>query len=212
MKDIVIVGSSGFAKETLFLIKEINNLKKKEWNFLGFINENVGDKFAGFNVIMNDEQLISYEKKLHVLIAIASPALLYKLAKKFQGNKNLLFPNIIHPSCIGDWENINIGIGNIFTAGNILTTDICIKNFNIFNLNGTVGHDSIIGSFNIFNPTTNISGNVNIKDRVFIGTGAQILQGLSLCDDVTVGASALVTKNIENPGIYIGSPAKLLRK
>jgi acetyltransferase-like isoleucine patch superfamily enzyme len=49
-----------------------------------------------------------------------------------------------------------------------------------------------------------------IGNRVSIGTNATILP-ITICDDVVVGAGAVVTKNIFKPGIYAGNPAKLLR-
>ncbi|NBX36413.1 MAG: N-acetyltransferase [Planctomycetes bacterium] len=49
-----------------------------------------------------------------------------------------------------------------------------------------------------------------IGSRVSIGSNATILP-VSICDDVVVGAGAVVTKDINKPGIYAGNPARLLR-
>jgi acetyltransferase-like isoleucine patch superfamily enzyme len=51
----------------------------------------------------------------------------------------------------------------------------------------------------------------SIGKRVSIGSGATILP-VKICDDVVIGAGAVVTKDIEQPGIYIGSPASFLRR
>jgi len=50
-----------------------------------------------------------------------------------------------------------------------------------------------------------------IGNNVSIGSNATIL-AVSICNNVVVGAGAVVTKNIEVPGIYVGNPAKLIRK
>lgn len=210
MKDIVIVGSSGQAKDIAFLIKSINKTQKK-WNFLGFIDENIGQSIGGFKIIMNDNDLLSYKEKLNVIIGVGFPKLLKKLAVRFKENKNLIFPNLIEPTCIGDWERIKFGEGNILTARNTLSTDITIGSFNIFNVNGTVGHDTKVGSYNVFNPTNNISGNVIINDEILVGTGAQILQGLTICNDSIIGAGAVLSKNIDVSGVYVGIPAKRIK-
>ena len=39
MQDIIIVGASGFGRELLFIIEDINK-NKPEWNVLGFIDDN----------------------------------------------------------------------------------------------------------------------------------------------------------------------------
>jgi acetyltransferase-like isoleucine patch superfamily enzyme len=49
-----------------------------------------------------------------------------------------------------------------------------------------------------------------IGDRVSIGSGVTLLP-VSVCDDVVIGAGAVVTRNIDRPGIYAGNPARLLR-
>ena len=50
-----------------------------------------------------------------------------------------------------------------------------------------------------------------IGNGVSIGTNATILP-VSICDRVVIGAGAVVTKNISEPGIYIGNPARLQRR
>lgn len=49
-----------------------------------------------------------------------------------------------------------------------------------------------------------------IGSRVSIGSNATILP-VDICDDVVIGAGAVVTRDIDRPGIYAGNPARLLR-
>ena len=48
-----------------------------------------------------------------------------------------------------------------------------------------------------------------VGDRVSIGTNATIMP-VSICDDVVIGAGAVVTKDITDPGTYAGNPARHL--
>ena len=50
-----------------------------------------------------------------------------------------------------------------------------------------------------------------IGSDVSIGTNATILP-VSICDTVVIGAGSVVTKDITEPGVYAGNPARLLRK
>jgi acetyltransferase-like isoleucine patch superfamily enzyme len=50
-----------------------------------------------------------------------------------------------------------------------------------------------------------------LGNRVSIGTNATILP-VSICDRVVIGAGAVVTKDITQPGFYVGNPARLLRR
>lgn len=49
-----------------------------------------------------------------------------------------------------------------------------------------------------------------IGNNVSIGSNATILP-VNICDGVVIGAGAVVTRNITEPGIYAGNPARLLR-
>lgn len=50
----------------------------------------------------------------------------------------------------------------------------------------------------------------HIGNRVSIGSNATILP-ISICDDVVIGAGSVVTKDISEPGVYAGNPARRIR-
>lgn len=50
-----------------------------------------------------------------------------------------------------------------------------------------------------------------IGNNVSIGSNTTILP-VRIADDVVVGAGSVVTKNLEERGIYAGNPARLIRK
>ncbi len=80
----------------------------------------------------------------------------------------------------------------------------------------TIGDDCFIGHGVVFvnDKFTNgkPAGNpslwqaTHVGDRVSIGSNATILP-VTICSDVVIGAGAVVTKNIEEPGVYVGNPA-----
>ncbi|WP_306640434.1 acyltransferase [Sanyastnella coralliicola] len=49
-----------------------------------------------------------------------------------------------------------------------------------------------------------------IGNKVSIGSNATILP-VTICDEVVIGAGSVVTKDITEPGVYAGNPAKKLR-
>ena len=60
------------------------------------------------------------------------------------------------------------------------------------------------GRMDLWRPT-------KIGNRVSIGSNATIMP-VKICDDTVIGAGAVVTRDIEKPGIYVGNPARFLRK
>jgi acetyltransferase-like isoleucine patch superfamily enzyme len=59
------------------------------------------------------------------------------------------------------------------------------------------------GDKGLWKPTT-------IAKKVFIGSNATILP-VSICENVVIGAGSVITKDIKEPGIYAGNPARKLR-
>jgi carbonic anhydrase/acetyltransferase-like protein (isoleucine patch superfamily) len=53
-----------------------------------------------------------------------------------------------------------------------------------------------------------------IGNRVLVGIGAIVLDGVVVEDDVMIGAGAVVTpgKRLESGGLYVGSPARRVRE
>lgn len=48
--------------------------------------------------------------------------------------------------------------------------------------------------------------------RVFVGTNVTLAAGITICPGVVIGSKSNVRRSIEEPGIYVGNPAKLLRR
>ena len=78
VKDIVIIGAGGLAKEVAFLIEDINK-EKMQWNILGFIDndeKNVGVKLNVIPIIGTDDWLISQVKSINIVFGIDHPSLI----------------------------------------------------------------------------------------------------------------------------------------
>lgn len=85
----------------------------------------------------------------------------------------------------------------------------------------TIGDDCFIGHGvmfinDLFSEGGPARGNKNlwrstkIGNHVSIGSNATILP-VTICDKAVIGAGAVVTKNISEPGVYAGNPAKKIK-
>jgi len=55
-------------------------------------------------------------------------------------------------------------------------------------------------------------GKIYIGNYTYIGEGAKIMPGVTIGDDVIVGAGSIVTKSVENGSIVAGNPARVVGK
>ena len=207
MNNIYIIGAGGFAKEVYSLLKDFGI-----YEITGFIdvNPNSDSLTIGNDTIpiIDEDIFLSDYKNVSVCIGTGYPNVIKKIIKKYQ---NFIFPNIIHPSFIGNKDSISMGYGNIITAGVIFTTDIKIGNFNVFNLGCTVGHDCKILDGNVFNPKTNISGNCSIGNNNLFGVGSSILEKLNVGNNNIIGGGSIIISNIEDNSTYVGVPGKKIK-
>lgn len=75
-----------------------------------------------------------------------------------------------------------------------------------------IGHHSIIGNHSFIASGVVTGGNVTIGERCFIGLGAVIRDNVKIADRTFIGAGAVVVKDTETDAVYLGNPARKIKK
>jgi sugar O-acyltransferase (sialic acid O-acetyltransferase NeuD family) len=211
MKDLIIIGAGGFAREVAWLVEDINQ-EKHRWNLIGYVDEDPAKQDLILNnvpVLGSFDRLKGAARKATAVCAVGNPRSKYKLIHK--GDEvGLNYVNLIHPN-VRISQYVKMGHGNIICAGNILTVNIKLGNHVILNLDCTVGHDAIIGDYSTILPSVNISGNSIIKEGCFIGTNSAVIEGVSVGEWSIIGAGAVLTKDIPARCTAVGVPAKAIK-
>lgn len=211
MKDIAIYGAGGFGREVKMLIDQIN-VGEKKFNFVGYFDDGIEKEkeINGYSVLGNIDDLNNYEGKLGIVFSLADPKLKKKILSNIM-NDDVTFPTLIHPSCYIGTDNVNIEEGCIICAGTMITVDINIGKHVILNLSCTVGHDTNIGAFSSFMPSVNISGEIEMGEGVYCGTGAKLINQLKIGEGTIIGAGAVVSKDLPANCTAVGVPAKPIK-
>lgn len=71
-----------------------------------------------------------------------------------------------------------------------------------------IGHNSKIGSNNLITPNVTLLGGVRIGNECIVGSGTAFRDGVIVGNKVTIGMSSVVTKNIGDNEVWVGSPAR----
>lgn len=216
VKQIAIYGAGGFAREVAWLVQACNT-SVPQYQVVCFVDDNLAHHGKVLNniPIMDLNSARDQFPMAKMVGGIGSPATRERVMRKSAAT-GFEFETIIHPR-IEQSEWIEVGTGTVICAGNILTTNIVLGQHVQINLDCTIGHDVIMGDFTTLAPGVHVSGCVHFGKRVYVGTGAVIINGtqeepIMIGDDAVIGAGACVTKSVPPSITVVGIPAKPIHK
>lgn len=202
-KNVVIIGAGGHAK----VIADI--IKKSGDTIVGFLDDNkkIGEHIIlNYKVIGNLADRISISKSnpdYEFIIAIGDN----KKREEISHSPNLKFYTAIHPSAqIG--LDVEIQEGTVIMANACINSSAKIGKHCIINTGAIIEHDNIIEDFVHISPNVALGGTVKIGKSTHVGIGSTIKNNITICENCKIGAGAVVVKDIEKEGTYIGVPAR----
>lgn len=194
MRKKAIIGAGGMGRE--LLVQMLDNNSREEIIFF-VSDEYPHDSIKIFPLSFFDSS--AYE----VIVAVGDSYDRETIVNSLPiGTKFFTF---IHKS-VQIFDGVEIGEGSIICAGSILTTNIKIGKHAQLNRATNISHDAIIGDYFTTAPSVHISGNNKIGNRVYIGCQSCTREKISICDDVIIGLNSGVIKNINESGVYVGTP------
>lgn len=213
LKKLAIIGAGGFAREVAWLVQDINNVKK-EWDLVGFIDENPDNHGKVLNgvPVLGDFDFFynhNFNEPIYAVCAVGNPRSKVRLIKK-AGEWGFRFANLIHPS-VKMSQYVEMGVGNIICAGNIITANVSIGNHIGINPGCGIGHDVVISDYSTILWNVNFSGNVRVGTGCEIGTKTVVIQGITIGEWSTIGAGAVVVRDIPPYCTAVGVPAKPIK-
>ena len=206
VKDLLIIGASGFGRELLQWVKDINKLKNT-WNILGFLDDNLKalEGYACDYTVVGKIQDWEPKESEHFVIAIADPVIKERIVNSLE-EKGANFVSIIHPTAlIGEFNEIGRGVV-IYPYADI-TVNARIGDF-VSLLGSKIGHDVVIGNFTTVCGSCGINGHAVLGDKVFIGSHVVVAPGKKVGDGAYVGNGSVVISNIRSGYKVFGNPAK----
>lgn len=211
-QQIAVYGAGGFGREVAWLAESCGTADER-WDVVCFVD----DTPEHHGSVINDIPVMGLAEArerfpgARLVTAVGGPALREQLAEQAAA-AGFPFATLVHPDTRRSrW--VEMGEGTVICAGNILTTNITLGRHVQINLDCTVGHDVVMGDFTTLAPGVHVSGWVHMGRRVYVGTGAAILNGTSdaplvIGDDAVIGAGACVTKSVAPGTTVVGVPAR----
>ena len=117
------------------------------------------------------------------------------------------FATLVDPSAIVDSTCV-IGEGAVIYPGCVLDMNATVGDNALLNVGCVIAHDSSIGAGCFLSPAVKLAGFVRIAPSVALGIGTTVIDNVSIATGVRTGAGAVVTDNLDDPGLYVGVPAR----
>lgn len=203
MKDkLLIIGASGHGK----VVADIA-LKMNKWKSIAFIDDEESFEVSmGLEVIGKTADVIKYMDEADFFIAIGNNATREKIQEKLEA-EGASISVLIHPNAVIG-EQVRFGVGTVVMAGTVINCCTKIGKGCIINTGATIDHDNLVEDYVHISPGVNIAGTVKIGKGTWLGIGSKVSNNLNICSGCKVGAGAVVVKDINKSGTYVGVPAR----
>lgn len=204
-KRLVMIGASGHGK----VCAEIAKLSKTYSEIIFLDDSPLVKKCGEYDVVGTSGDFYKYiEEKTEFFVSIGNHEHRQRIQEKIEG-AGVAVSTLIHQDAVIS-EDVCIGIGTVVMPGVVINPGTKIGRGVIINTSGSVDHDCIVGDWTHVSVGTHICGTVEIGKECWIGAGVTVSNNLKICDDVILGAGAVVVKDIAKSGTYVGVPAKMI--
>ena len=142
-------------------------------------------------------------------VAISSSKLNRVRARLYRAVKELGFECVSYVSSRAFvWHNVVVGENSFVFENNVLQYHVRIGDNVILWSGNHVGHRTTIGDHCFVSSHVVISGFCEVGSGSYLGVNSSVNDRLRIGKDCVIGAGAVVIRDTEERGVYVGNPAK----
>ena len=198
MNRLIIVGAGGHGKVIADAALKIG------YTNICYIDDHATGDVMGFPIIGTSADIEHLnDGSVDFIIGIGNNQVRKTIAEMY----NVNWVSIVHPSAQIAF-NAKIGKGTVVMANAVVNVCTTIGEHCIINTGAIVEHDNVIENYAHISPNVALGGTVHIGSLTHVGIGATVKNNTEICSNCTIGAGAVVVKNIKEPGTYVGVPVR----
>lgn len=213
MRDLVIVGAGGFARETAAAAQVVNRVSQT-WRLRGFLDDDpalAGTRRAGLPVLGGLATLAKLPDAA-VVVGVGNP-------RDWTGRQRIVsrlalspdrYAIVRHPAAeVG--AGSSVGPGSVLLAGVVLTADVTVGAHVAVMPHAVLTHDDRVADHVTIATGVRLGGGVVVEHGAYLGAGALIREGVTVGAGAQVGMGAVVLRDVPPGEVWVGSPARYLR-
>ena len=211
-ENLIIIGTGEFAKLAYAYFSQDTS-----FNILAFAVDSEYrsvDLYCGKPVMDIDElEVLAGKEKFRVFVAISSQKMNTQREKVFHRIKEwqIDMATYVSPHAFV-WHDVKIGENVFIFEGNVIQSGCEIGSNSILWSGNHIGHGSKIEENVFVSSHCVISGFCKIGKNSFLGVNSTVIDGIEISPFSMIGASTLVNKNTAEFGVYVGIPARQLKR
>lgn len=197
-RNIVVIGAGGHAKVV------ISTLRTNDCSIGAVFDDDSslwGTELLGVPVRGPIAMADQSEFELGI-IAIGDNAARKRIAHRL----NLRWLTVVHSAAWVD-PDAKVGTGTVVFAGAVIQPGGVVGEHVIVNTSASVDHDCVVKDFCHIAPGVHLGGNVQVDEGAFLGIGSGVIPGCKVGAWTTVGAGAVVVRDLPEGVVAYGVPA-----
>ena len=207
VKNLILVGGGGHCKSLIDIAESAG------YTILGVLDipEDADKEILSTRVIGTDDDIPAFVDEAEFIIAVGfikDPSTRIRLYNRVKTAGGKLATIIASTAYVSKYAAL--GEGTVVMHHAVVNAGARVGDNVIVNSFADVEHDSVVGDHCHVSTGAILNGDCRVGARCFIGSQSVLVHGITVCDDVLVGAGALVVRSIVEKGTYAGNPALLL--
>lgn len=203
---VVVIGAGGHADAVMDVLWQ-----QPQFDIVGCIDKATDQRQLTVPRLGDDADLPALHQQgiHHAVVAIGNNQVRQRLARAAVAYNYELIRVISSFGYVA--ASASIAPGVVVMPGAVVGAGATILANAIVNTNASVDHECVVGESCHIAPGCTIAGRAVIEEGVFVGAGATVIDGVSIGAWTTVGAGAVVTRDLPANCVAVGVPARVIR-